>query len=148
MRNTGLSRVTVFLLMNRQRAMRSHGGWRLLSPAIRSITWGWLLLLGAEIPAAVRIGRGLILPHAGRGVIIHPNTLIGQDVTIYHRCTIGVRGSSSDAPRIGDGAYLGAHAVVLGDIEVGARSRIGAGAVVIRDVEAGTTVTGVPATKS
>ncbi len=147
MQNTGLSRVTVSLLMHRQRSVRSHGIRRILAPALRAITWGWLLFLGAEIPSAVRIGRGLLLPHAGRGVIIHPDTVIGENVTIYHRCTIGVRGSSTDAPRIGDGAYLGAHAVVIGGIEIGARARIGAGAVVIHDVEAGTTVTGVPATK-
>ncbi len=148
MQNTGLSRITVALLMRRQQAMHSRGIRRILAPTLHVVTWGWLLFLGAEIPAAVRIGRGLVLPHAGRGVIIHPNTVIGENVTIYHRCTIGVRGSSTDAPRIGDGAYLGAHAVVIGAIEIGAGSRVGAGAVVIHDVEPGTTVTGVPATKS
>src|SRR5918997_7175249 len=43
------------------------------------------------------------------------------------------------------GASIGTGAVVLGGIEIGARSTIGAGAVVTRDVPAGATVAGNPA---
>ena len=43
------------------------------------------------------------------------------------------------------GASIGTGAVVLGGIEIGARSIVGAGAVVTRDVPAGATVAGNPA---
>lgn len=46
---------------------------------------------------------------------------------------------------IGDGAWLGARAVVLPGVSVGAGAIVGAGAVVTRDVEADTVVVGVPA---
>jgi acetyltransferase-like isoleucine patch superfamily enzyme len=46
---------------------------------------------------------------------------------------------------IGEGAHIGAGAVVLAGLRVGAFAVVGAGAVVTRDVAAGATVMGVPA---
>jgi serine O-acetyltransferase len=116
-----------------------------LRPVANLLTWTWLFLMGAEIPKSTRIGERLRLPHGGRGVIIHPATVIGDDVTIYHQVTIGVRGTEDRAPHIRSGVYIGAGAAVLGGITIGEHARIGAGAVVIRDVPANATATGVPA---
>lgn len=142
-RNTGLARVTVALL--RTRCVLDERLPAAATAPIRVLTWVWLLLLGAEIPSGTRIGRNLVLPHGGRGVVIHPAVCIGDDVTIYHQVTLGVRGSRDDAPVIGDGVYIGTKASVLGPVHVGPGARIGAGAVVIDDVPAGATATGVPA---
>jgi serine acetyltransferase len=46
---------------------------------------------------------------------------------------------------VGEGAYIGAGAVVKERISIGAWSTIGAGAAVVRDVPEGVTVVGVPA---
>ena len=46
-------------------------------------------------------------------------------------------------PTIGDGVVVGANAIVLGAVEIGAAARVGAGAVVVRDVPAGSTVVGL-----
>jgi serine O-acetyltransferase len=142
-RNTGVGRVTVTLLRLRQQSERPV--LTVLRPVANLLTWVWLFLMGAEIPKSTRIGQRLRLPHGGRGVIIHPATVIGDDVTIYHQVTIGVRGTEDQAPTIGSGVYIGAGAAVLGGIVIGEHARIGAGAVVIRDVPPNATATGVPA---
>lgn len=48
-----------------------------------------LLLLQVEIPRNVILGNNLKLGHRGMGVVINPNTRIGNNVTILHQVTIG-----------------------------------------------------------
>jgi serine O-acetyltransferase len=103
------------------------------------------LLIGAELPSAVEAGPGLRLPHAGRGVILHPTAQLGEDVTLYHRVTLGNSGPADRAPVLGDRVYVGAGATIIGEVTVGDDVAVGAGAVVTRDVDARTTVAGVPA---
>ena len=52
---------------------------------------------------------------------------------------------SNKAPKIGKNVFIGARAVILGDVSVGNNSKIGAGAVVISDVPSNATAVGVPA---
>jgi serine O-acetyltransferase len=101
-------------------------------------------IIGAELPRSVPAGPRLRLPHSGRGVILHPSCRLGADVTLYHQVTLGVSGGSTP-PVVGDGAYLGAGAKIVGDIIIGAGARVGANAVVTKSVSPGTTVGGVPA---
>lgn len=102
--------------------------------------------IGAELPPTVVCGPGLRLPHAGRGVVVHPNVRIGSGVTLYHQVTLGQRGPQTDSvPTIGDDVYIGAGAKVVGRLRVGNGARIGANAVVLKDVPAGSRATGVPA---
>ncbi|ROS29285.1 serine O-acetyltransferase [Rathayibacter sp. PhB127] len=100
-------------------------------------------IVGAELPATAQIGPGLRLPHWGRGVILHPRTVIGRNAYIYHGVTLGE--SKGGTPTIGDDVYVGARATIIGGVTVGSRSRIGAGAVVVRDVPADESAVGVPA---
>ncbi len=51
-------------------------------------------------------------------------------------------------PTLGDGVVVGAGAILLGPIRVGAGATVGAGSVVVSDVEPGTVVVGVPARAS
>lgn len=100
--------------------------------------------IGAELPRSVVVGPGMKLPHAGRGVIVHPEARIGAGVTLHHRVTIGVR-NDARPPHIADGVYLGAGAAVLGPVDLGTGCKIGANAVVVKDVAAGATVVSPPA---
>lgn len=99
------------------------------------------LLIGAELPP-IECGPGLRLPHAARGIILHPDVRIGSGVTLLHRVTIGER--HDGVPVIGDDVFVGVGAVVIGDIKVGNQARVGAGAVVLSDVPDGCAAVGVP----
>ncbi|PPH97923.1 serine acetyltransferase [Rathayibacter sp. AY1B7] len=101
------------------------------------------MIVGAELPPTAQVGPGLRLPHWGRGVILHPRTVIGSNAFIYHGVTIGE--SKGRTPVIGDDVYIGARATIVGDVTVGDRVRIGAGAVVVRDVASDSSAVGVPA---
>jgi serine acetyltransferase len=102
------------------------------------------LLIGAELPPTVQCGPGLCLRHAGRGVILHPDTKMGADVWLYHRVTIGQRGPGR-CPSLGDRVYVGTGATIIGPITIGDDAKIGAGAVVTKDVPARCVARGVPA---
>lgn len=79
-----------------------------------------LALRGTDIHEAVRPGRGLRLPHAGIGVVVHQDTRIGRNVTIYSNVTIGRADPWRAYPRpfggidICDEAILCSGAAVLG----------------------------------
>ncbi len=103
-------------------------------------------LTGIEIHPGARLGRRLIIDH-GAGVVIGETAEVGDDVYIYHQVTLG--GTNTEAvkrhPTVGNNVIIGAGAKVLGAIEIGEGARIGANAVVVAPVPAGTTVVGIPA---
>lgn len=82
------------------------------------------------------------LPHGLHGVFISRYAVIGANCRIYQNVTIGE--VDHKAPVIGNGCWIGAGAVLVGDIRVGHGARIGAGAVVSKDVPAGCTVVAQP----
>jgi serine O-acetyltransferase len=103
---------------------------------------------GVSIGRRVEIGPSLYLPHGQ--VVIDGDVRIGRGCVINPWVTIGLSGSrrwgfDQRGPNIGDDVYIGTGAKVLGPITVGDGARIGANAVVIDDVPAGATVVGVPA---
>ena len=103
-------------------------------------------LTGIEIHPGAKLGRRLVIDH-GMGVVIGETAEIGDDVYIYHQVTLGgtsvVQGKRH--PTIGNNVIIGAGAKILGAINIGDGARIGANAVVIAEVPAGTTVVGIPA---
>lgn len=72
---------------------------------------------------------------------------IGLRVHIHHHVTLGTDTpyNSGRVMVIGDDVSIGAHACLLGPISIGDGARVGAGAIVTRDVAAGVTVVGNPA---
>jgi serine acetyltransferase len=105
------------------------------------------VVLGVELPASVAAGPRLRIWH-GTGLVVHPATTLGADVTLRHCSTIGTVGEGSEesaAPVIGDRVNVGTAALVLGPVTVGDDAVIGAGAVVVHDVAPRTTVVGNPA---
>lgn len=105
------------------------------------------MLTGIEIHPGAKIGKNLFIDH-GMGVVIGETATIGDDCTIYHGVTLGGKGGSKGGkrhPDIGHGVMIGAGAQVLGAIKVGDGARVGANAVVTQDVPPDMTVTGNPA---
>jgi serine O-acetyltransferase len=97
---------------------------------------------GLEISPGADIGGGLYIAHPIGTVVAVKR--IGRNCSIIAAVTLGMR-NAWEFPEIGDNVFIGAGARVLGAIRVGDGARIGANAVVIHDVPAGATVVGIPA---
>jgi serine O-acetyltransferase len=117
---------------------RQHLLARMVSHLNRAVT-------GIEIHPAARIGEGLFIDH-GMGVVIGETALIGDDVMLYQGVTLGgtSRLHEKRHPTLHDSVVVGAHAQLIGAVEVGEGARIGAGSVVVNDVPPYSTVVGVP----
>jgi serine O-acetyltransferase len=102
----------------------------------------WSVITRADIPLNSRIGGGLAMPHPD-GIVIHSRAEIGPNCLIMHQVTIGL--NRGGTPRLGGRVDVGPGAKVLGPITVGEGASIGANAVVIRDVAPWSVVAGVPA---
>ncbi len=98
-------------------------------------------LTGIEIHPGAQIGKRLVIDH-GMGVVIGETAEIGDDCIIFHGVTLG--GLKFDPvkrhPTVGHRVLIGTGAKVLGPVRIGDGARIGANAVVTKDVEANTTV--------
>ncbi|MDR2452800.1 MAG: serine O-acetyltransferase [Candidatus Accumulibacter sp.] len=103
-------------------------------------------LTGVEIHPGATIGRRFFIDH-GMGVVIGETAVIGDDVTLYQGVTLG--GTSWNKgkrhPTLEDGVVVGAGAMVLGPVTVGANAKVGSSAVVVKNVPSGTTAVGNPA---
>ena len=94
------------------------------------------------------VGRGaefgprFVLVHA-TGVVINGAVRGGSDVYLEHQVTIGAERRQS--PVLGDDVFVGAGAKILGSVRIGDGARVGANAVVVHDVPAYSTVVGIPA---
>jgi serine O-acetyltransferase len=87
-------------------------------------------------------GPGLVLIHS-TGVVINGRVRGGSNVHIEHQVTIGAE--RRESPILGNNVFVGAGAKVIGPVTIGDGARIGANAVVLRDVPAHSTVVGIPA---
>lgn len=96
-----------------------------------------------DIHPAARIGRGIFIDH-GAGIVIGETAVVEDGVTLFQGVTLGGTGklSGDRHPKIRREAFLGAGAIVLGNIEIGIGARVGAGAIVTRSVPPGATVVG------
>src|SRR5215510_8690550 len=119
-------------------------GWLL---AGRFVSHLGRVLTGIEIHPGARVGRRVFIDH-GMGVVIGETAEVGDDVTLYQGVTLGgttlTRGAKRH-PTIGNGVIVGSGAQVLGPFRIGDGARIGAAAVVLREVPEGATMVGNPA---
>ena len=125
----------------------AHGLWRRrFHLSGRWVSHLGRFLTGIEIHPGAQIGRRVVIDH-GMGVVIGETAILGDDAYLYHQVTLGTASTSKGKrhPTVGRNVILGAGAKILGDIVVGDGARVGANAVVVADVQPGQTVVGIPA---
>lgn len=103
------------------------------------------LLYSTILPVEVEIGESTRFGYGGLGVVLHPEARIGARCLIGQHVTIGGRSGHVGAPWLGDEVLVSPGAKILGPIVVGDGAIIGANAVVLHDVSAGQVVGGIPA---
>jgi serine O-acetyltransferase len=105
-------------------------------------------LTAIDIHPGAKIGRNFFIDHGF--VVIGETAEIGDNVTMYQGSTLGGTNPTNGVggkrhPTIGDDVIVSLGAAILGPIEVGNGARIGANAVVNKDVPEGATMVGIPA---
>ena len=101
---------------------------------------------GIEIPYTVELGRRVVIEHQS-GIVIHGYCTIGDASIIRQGVTLGNRylDRPMEAPKLGKRVNVGAGAKIFGDVSIGDGAAIGANAVVLSDVPSGKTAVGIPA---
>lgn len=87
-------------------------------------------------------GPGLVLVHS-QGIVINTRVKGGHNVIVEHQVTIGAE--KGLVPVLGDNVFIGAGAKIIGGVRIGNGAKVGANAVVLGDVPDGATAVGVPA---
>lgn len=117
-------------------AMPLRIAYRLLELSVR-------IAFGIELSSNSTIGPGFYIGHAF-GIVVHGD--LGARCSIGQGVTIGAKGAgrSRGYPRLGDEVYLGAGAMVIGDVQVGDRVVVGANTVVVQDIPSDSRVVSAP----
>jgi len=103
-------------------------------------------VFAVDIHPAAQIGKGILIDHA-TSVVIGETAVVADNVSMLHEVTLGGTGKTGGDrhPKIQEGVLIAAGAKILGNVVVGEGAKVGAGAVVLEDVPPHTTVVGVPA---
>lgn len=103
-------------------------------------------VFAVDIHPAARIGRGILIDHA-TSVVIGETAVVEDNVSMLHEVTLGGTGKTCGDrhPKIGKGVLIAAGAKILGNVRIGEGAKIGASAVVLDDIPPHTTAVGVPA---
>lgn len=128
------------LELYRQREYRTMVYYR-LGETRKLVSW----LIPAQYACTINcheIGEGFIIHH-GHSTRIGARS-IGKNFEIWQNVTIGHQHPSDLLPQIGNDVKVGCGAIVLGSITIGDGAIIGAGAVVVEDVPPYAVVIGNP----
>ena len=96
---------------------------------------------GFDISYRTQIGKGFYIGHFGN-VVIHGDTVIGENCNISQGITIGVSnyGEKKGIPTFGNNVFIGPNACIFGSITIGSNVTIGANSVVTESIAEGKTV--------
>jgi len=137
-------------------AVHRFGNWRMtLQPKFLRAPFSVLYRMlyrkvrnqyGIELPYTTKLGRRVVIEHQG-DIVIHGYCAIGDDSIIRQGVTLGNRylDKPLEAPQLGARVNVGAGAKIFGQVQIGDGANIGANAVVLQDIPAGATAVGIPA---
>lgn len=108
------------------------------------LSWFNRFLFAVWLPSSAKIGKNFTLGYWGLGVVIHTNTVIGDNCLVAQNVTIGRNFGDREVPVIGNDVYIGAGSVVFGEITIGDNIIIGSNSVVNKSIPANCTVVGNP----
>lgn len=76
--------------------------------------------LGLDIHSNTSIGPGFVIHHP-YNIAVNGKAILGENVTLYHGCTIGaeLRGKRAGNPTLGNNVWVGSNACIVGDIHIG-----------------------------
>lgn len=103
-----------------------------------------------DIPPEVVMDYRVGFVHNALGVVVNRQTVFKGYAVVFQNVTIGDRAlgvgvEGKEAPVIGNRVFIGANAVLLGNITIGDNVIIGAGAIVTKDVPSAHRAIGNPA---
>ncbi len=104
-------------------------------------------MTGSDIDLNASLSPDMLIPHT-IGVVIGATAIVERGVVLMPHVVLGAKSHAAKGrrhPHICEDAVVGAGAVLLGPITIGAGARVGANAVVVKDVAPGATVIGIPA---
>jgi serine O-acetyltransferase len=118
----------------------------LLYPLVKYILLRCRYKYGIVIPEYTVIGPGLFINRFG-GIYVNGDAIVGSNVNFTHGIMLGQqnRGALMGSPILGDRVFIAAGAKIIGHVTIGNGAVIGANAVVTRDVPENAVVGGIPA---
>lgn len=105
------------------------------------VTYIIRIIFSCDIRPETEIGYHVEFVHNGLGVVVHPETKIGDNCMIYQNVTLGGNTKIVDgkiinkgAPTIQNDVKIYAGAVILGPVTIGHHSVIGANSVITKNI--------------
>lgn len=102
------------------------------------------LIFSVWLPSSAKIGKNFTIGYWGLGIVIHSNTVIGDNCQVNQNVTIGRNFGDKKVPIIGNDVYIGAGSVIFGEITIGNNVIIGSNSVVNKNLPDNCTVVGNP----
>lgn len=102
-------------------------------------------LLHSHVDIDARLHASVGLGYGGLGVVVAPGVEVGEGSFLSQNVSVEPRFGEAGVPRIGRNVYVGVGAQIIGPVTVGDGAVIGAGALVISDVPPMSVVAGAPA---
>lgn len=126
-------------------------------PVVGKVFYSVLRFIGIDLPPNVKLGHNVRFSHFSIGLVIHPNTVIGDNVKIYQGVTLGRadifqedNSSAFEGIKVESGVILCAGAKVMcskGTLVVAENSIVAANAVLLESTAPNEIWGGIPATK-
>ncbi len=142
--NNASGALTVLFMLNyrfgrKLLILRKNGAFWLWPPYLLALFLNRVLsfVFGCSIPFSCQIGSRVCFRHGLHGIFISGKARIGNQCTILHQVTIGSNYGSSkkqSAPIIAENVFIGAGAKIIGELQIGARSKIGVNALVVNNI--------------